>query len=197
MAIDLSALFGQQPDYSQFISPAEQQRLQSNAGQQALLNSAIALLAQSGRTREPISTGQLFGSALGAGMEGYQQSFDRNLKQMLTGMQLGEFSRKQKQAKEIEQIRKGAFTPTVTVAPGMSSQDPMVAKMMEENLLMGDVGLQSLARSGNFPVQGKPQEITTPQLSQEFDIKKLVSGLMGAGYIDEAKKYAPEYLTAV
>jgi hypothetical protein len=41
MAIDLSALFGQQPDYSQFISPAEQQRLQSNAGQQALLNAAI------------------------------------------------------------------------------------------------------------------------------------------------------------
>jgi len=196
MAIDLSALFGQQPDYSQFISPAETQRMQSGAGQQALLNAAIALLGQSGQTRQPISTGQILGSALGAGMEGYNQSFDRNLKQMLTSMQLGEFSRKQKQAKEIEQIRKGAFTPTVTVAPGMSSQDPMVAKMMEENLLMGDVGLQSLARSGNFPVQGKPQEITTPQVSQEFDIKKLVSGLMGAGYIDEAKKYAPEYLTA-
>jgi len=196
MAIDLSALFGQQPDYSQFISPAETQRMQSGAGQQALLNAAIALLGSSGQTRQPISTGQALGGALGAASEGYNQSFDRNLKQMLTGMQLGEFSRKQKQAKEIEQIRKGAFTPTVTVAPGMSSQDPMVAKMMEENLLMGDVGLQSLARSGNFPVQGKPQEITTPQVSQEFDIKKLISGLMGAGYIDEAKKYAPEYLTA-
>jgi len=196
MAIDLSALFGQQPDYSQFISPAETQRMQSGANQSALLNAAIALLGSSGQTRQPISTGQALGGALGAGLEGYNQSFDRSLKQMLTNMQLSEFSRKQKQAKEIEQIRKGAFTPTVTIAPGMSSQDPMVAKMMEENLLMGDVGLQSLARSGNFPVQGKPQEITTPQVSQEFDIKKLVSGLMGAGYIDEAKKYAPEYLTA-
>jgi len=196
MAIDLSALFGQQPDYSQFISPAETQRMRSGANQSALLNAAIALLGSSGQTRQPISTGQALGGALGAASEGYNQSFDRNLKQMLTGMQLSEFSRKQKQAKEIEQIRKGAFTPTVTIAPGMSSQDPMVAKMMEENLLMGDVGLQSLARSGNFPVQGKPQEITTPQVSQEFDIKKLVSGLMGAGYIDEAKKYAPEYLTA-
>ena len=104
MAIDLSALFGQQPDYSQFISPAETQRMQSGAGQQALLNAAIALLGQSGQTAQPISTGQILGSALGAGMEGYNQSFDRNLKQMLTGMQLGEFSRKQKQAKEIEQI---------------------------------------------------------------------------------------------
>lgn len=195
MAIDLSALFGQQPDYSQLLSPAETQRMQSGANQAALLNAAIKLLGASGQTREPISTGQALGGALGAGLEGYQQSFDRNLKQMLTGMQLGEFARKQKQAKEIEQIRKGAFTPTVTVAPGMSSQDPMVAKMMEENLLMGDVGLQSLVRSGNFPVQGKPQEITTPQLSQELDMKKLVSSLMGAGYIEEAKKYAPEYLT--
>ncbi len=59
MAIDLSTLFGQQQDYSQILSPAEQQRIQSNAGQQALLNSAIALLAQSGRTREPLSTGQI------------------------------------------------------------------------------------------------------------------------------------------
>ena len=196
MAIDLSALFGQQPDYSQLFSPVEQQRMQSNANQAAALNAAIALLGSSGRTAQPISTGQILGGALGAGLEGYQQSFDRNLKQMLTGMQLSEFSRKQKQAKEIEQIRKGALIPTVTVAPGMSSQDPMVAKMMEENLLMGDVNLQSLARSGNFPVQGKPQEITTPQLSQELDMKKLVSSLMGAGYIEEAKKYAPEYLTA-
>ena len=196
MAIDLSALFGQQPDYSQLLSPAETQRMQSGANQAALLNAAIALLGSSGQTRQPISTGQALGGALGAGLEGYQQSFDRNLKQIVTGMQLSEFSRKQKQAKEIEQIRKGALIPTVTVAPGMSSQDPMVAKMMEENLLMGDVNLQSLARSGNFPVQGKPQEITTPQLSQELDMKKLVSSLMGAGYIEEAKKYAPEYLTA-
>jgi hypothetical protein len=96
MAIDLSALFGQQPDYSQFISPAEQQRLQSNAGQQALLNAAIAALSMTGRTREPISTGQVLAGALGAGMEGYNQSFDRTLKQMVTGMQLEEFKRKQR-----------------------------------------------------------------------------------------------------
>jgi hypothetical protein len=103
MAIDLSTLFGQQQDYSQILSPAEQQRIQSNAGQQALLNSAIALLAQSGQTRQPISTGQLLGSALGAGMEGYNQSFDRTLKQMLIGTQLGEYSAKQKQKQAITQ----------------------------------------------------------------------------------------------
>ena len=105
MAIDLSALFGQQPDYSQFISPAETQRMQSGAGQQALLNAAIALLGQSGRTAQPISSGQILGSALGAGMEGYNQSFDRSLKQMVTGMQLEEYKRK-KQAQEYREKAK-------------------------------------------------------------------------------------------
>ena len=129
MAIDLSALFGQQPDYSQFISPAEQQRLQSNAGQQALLNSAIALLAQSGRTREPISTGQLFGSALGAGMEGYNQSFDRTLKQMVTGMQLGEYKKKQQAQEQYQKMLKGAEVPqAIPMATGQGSQLEMLSR---------------------------------------------------------------------
>jgi hypothetical protein len=127
MAIDLSTLFGQQQDYSQILSPAEQQRIQSNAGQQALLNSAIALLAQSGRTREPLSTGQIFGSALGAGMEGYNQSFDRTLKQMITGMQLEEFKRK----KQAQEMARGAITQTpvpITMATGQGSQLEMLSR---------------------------------------------------------------------
>jgi len=127
MAIDLSALFGQQPDYSQLISPAEQQRLQSNAGQQALLNSAIALLAQSGQTRQPISTGQLLGSALGAGMEGYNQSFDRSLKQIVTNMQLEEYKRK----KQAQEMARGAITQTpvpIPMATGQGSQLEMLSR---------------------------------------------------------------------
>ena len=127
MAIDLSALFGQQPDYSQFISPAETQRLQSNASQQALLNAAIALLGSSGRTREPISTGQILGGALGAGMEGYNQSFDRTLKQMVTGMQLEEYKRK----KQAQEMAKGAITQTpvpIPMATGQGSQLEMLSR---------------------------------------------------------------------
>ena len=127
MAIDLSALFGQQPDYSQFISPAEQQRLQSNASQQALLNAAIALLGSSGRTREPISTGQLIGGALGAGMEGYNQAFDRTLKQMVTGMQLEEFKRKQ-QAREMAQKAITQTPVPIPMATGVGSQIEMLAR---------------------------------------------------------------------
>jgi len=127
MAIDLSALFGQQPDYSQFISPAETQRMQSGAGQQALLNAAIALLGQSGQTRQPISTGQVLGSALGAGMEGYNQSFDRTLKQMVTGMQLEEYKRK----RQAQEMARQAFTevPQYGVVPTETGEMPTAETM--------------------------------------------------------------------
>ncbi len=127
MAIDLSALFGQQPDYSQFISPAEQQRMQSNAGQQALLNAAIALLAQSGTQPRPVSTGQALAGALGAGAEGYNQAFDRTLKQMVTGMQLEEYKRKQ-QAREMAQKAITQTPVPIPMATGVGSQIEMLAR---------------------------------------------------------------------
>jgi hypothetical protein len=150
MAIDLSTLFGQQQDYSQILSPAEQQRIQSNAGQQALLNSAIALLAQSGQTRQPISTGQLLGSALGAGMEGYNQSFDRTLKQMVTGMQLEEFKRK----RQAQEMARGAITQTpvpIPMATGEGSQLEMLSRP-EFGGGMADVETVAALR-GNLPTR--------------------------------------------
>jgi hypothetical protein len=155
MAIDLSALFGQQPDYSQLISPAEQQRLQSNAGQQALLNSAIALLAQSGRTREPISTGQLFGSALGAGMEGYNQSFDRTLKQMVTGMQLGEYKKKQQAQEQYQKMLKGAEVPQ---AIPMATEQGSQLEMLSRPEFGGDMAVPETvaALRGNLPTTIDP-----------------------------------------
>ena len=129
MAIDLSALFGQQPDYSQFISPAEQQRLQSNAGQQALLNAAISALGMTGQTRQPISTGQVLAGALGAGMEGYNQSFDRTLKQMVTGIQLAEYKKKQQAQEQYQKMLKGAEVPqAIPMATGQGSQLEMLSR---------------------------------------------------------------------
>ena len=127
MAIDLSALFGQQPDYSQFISPAETQRMQSGANQSALLNAAIALLGSSGQTRQPISTGQALGGALGAGLEGYQQSFDRNLKQIVTNMQLEDLKRK----RQSQEMARQAVTQTpvpISMATGQGSQLEMLSR---------------------------------------------------------------------
>lgn len=126
MAIDLSALFGQQPDYTAFTNAADQQRMQSNASQQALLNAAIALLGQSGTQRYPVSTGQALAGALAAGSEGYNQAFDRTLKQMVTGMQLEEFKRKRDAQQRMQAAIQGATReiPQMTVVPTETGEMP-------------------------------------------------------------------------
>ena len=90
----LSQLFGGQPDYSQFMTPQQSGQAQSNALTSAGLNAAIALLGASGQTNRPVSTGQVLGSALGAGLSGYQSSFDNQLRQMLAQGQLSDIQDK-------------------------------------------------------------------------------------------------------
>ena len=90
----LSQLFGGQPDYSQFMTPQQSQQSQSNALTSAGLNAAIALLGASGQTNRPVSTGQVLGSALSAGLGGYQSSFDNQLRQMLAQGQLSDIQDK-------------------------------------------------------------------------------------------------------
>ena len=183
MAIDLSALFGQQPDYSQFISPAETQRMQSGAGQQALLNAAIALLGQSGKTAQPISSGQILGSALGAGMEGYNQSFDRSLKQMVTGMQLEEYKRK----KQAQEMARGAFTQTPVSIPMATGKDSQLDMLQKQTADFGTEGANitagALMSNPNLPTK------TT------LDINKLMQALSMSGtegLIQAAKLAAPK-----
>jgi len=90
----LSQLFGGQPDYSQFMTPQQSGQAQSNALTSAGLNAAIALLGASGQTNRPISTGQVLGTALSAGLGGYQSSFDNQLRQMLAQGQLSDIQDK-------------------------------------------------------------------------------------------------------
>ena len=174
MAIDLSALFGQQPDYSQLLSPAETQRMQSGANQAALLNAAIALLGSSGQTRQPISTGQVLGSALGAGMEGYQQSFDRNLKQMLTSMQLGEIKRKQQEAQQLKSIITGGATPRYgtaeAVIPTETYED---VKTTVPKVVGFDYDLQKII----------PQLQATGNFAAIKDISESMTALRKAGFM--------------
>jgi len=177
MAIDLSALFGQQPDYSQFISLAEQQRLQSNAAQQALLNAAISALGMTGQTRQPISTGQVLAGALGAGMEGYNQSFDRTLKQMVTGMQLEEFKRK-RQAQEMARQAVSPQPVPIPMATGQGSQ----LEMLSRPEFGGDMAVPETvaALRANLP--------TKPQL----DVDKLIQAIAISDPVEAAKLMTKE-----
>ena len=177
MAIDLSALFGQQPDYSQFISPAETQRMQSGANQAALLNAAIALLGSSGQTRQPISTGQILGGALGAGLEGYQQSFDRNLKQIVTNMQLEDLKRK----RQSQEMARQAVTQTpvpISMATGQGSQ----LEMLSRPEFGGDMAVPETvsALRANLPIK------------TSVDLDKLIQAIAIESPIEAAKLMSKE-----
>lgn len=177
MAIDLSALFGQQPDYSQFISPAEQQRMQQNAGQQALLQAAISALGMTGQTRAPISTGQVLAGALAAGSEGYNQAFDRTLKQMVTGMQLEEYKRKQ-QARDLARQAISLQPTSIPMATGQGSQ----LEMLSRPEFGGDMAAAETvaALRENLP--------KTPQL----DINKLIQAIAVESPVEAAKLMTKE-----
>jgi hypothetical protein len=151
--------------------------MRSNASQQALLNSAIALLAQSGTQRYPVSTGQALAGALGAGMEGYNQSFDRTLKQMVTGMQLEDFKRK----RQAQEMARGAITQTpvpIPMATGQGSQLEMLSRP-EFGGGMADVETVGALRA-NLP--------TKPQL----DMDKLIQAIAISDPVEAAKLMTKE-----
>jgi hypothetical protein len=100
--------------------------MQQNAGQQSLLNAAIALLARSGTQSRPVSTQEALAGALAAGSEGYNQAFDRTLKQMVTGMQLAEYKKKQDAQQRMQAAIQGATreVPQMTVVPTETGEMP-------------------------------------------------------------------------
>jgi hypothetical protein len=131
MALDLSALFGAPPDYSNALTPQQTQQMQSNALAQGGIGALIALLGASGQTARPISTGQALAGALGAGYGGYQQSFDNTLKQLLTAQQLGENKRKLEQRAALDKALAGAVTNVpqpIPMARGQGSQLEMLSR---------------------------------------------------------------------
>jgi hypothetical protein len=64
-------------------------------------------------------------------MEGYNQAFDRTLKQMVTGMQLSEYKKKQDAQKRYQELVKGATTQIpqpIPMATGKGSQLEMLSR---------------------------------------------------------------------
>jgi hypothetical protein len=178
--------------YEGLLSPEQMSDLKYQSVSQGLLGLGQALSRAGAPSLMPQGSG--LSEGLAAFGQGYQGNMDRALGDMLKGAQVKQLIQKQKQEADIQRIRQGALTPVATVAPQMTSQTPYVEQMMRENLALGDTDLESLSRSGNFALQGTGREVA-PSVSKQFDINKLRQDLLGAGYLEEAKKYAPEYLT--
>ena len=186
MALDLSTLFGAAPDYSAVFSPEQQKTMQSQASQQALLGSLVALLGASGPQARPVSTGQALAGALGAGLGGYQTSFDNTLKQMLTTGQLGELQAKTAQRKQL--------------AEAMAITDPQARiKKLQEigsfDVIKNMAESQSALRKSGIMAQ-PGAELTSPfaayESSQSPQVRSLAQQLtqgFKSGIIDEETAY--------
>jgi hypothetical protein len=185
MAIDLSALFGAAPDYSSMLSPEQQQQMGKQANQQALLSSLVALLGASGPQSRPVGTGQAIAGALGAGMGGYQSSFDNTLKQLLTAQQLGDAKRKQEQRAAFDKAMAGATT-TRTVGTGLtqSGEGSQAQMLADQTADFGDVGaratLGALQSNVNLPRE------------QTVDFNKLVQAISIIDPVEAAKLMQPK-----
>jgi hypothetical protein len=181
MALDLSALFGAAPDYSNALTPQQTEQMRSNALAQGGIGALIALLGASGPQARPISTGQALAGALGAGYGGYQSSFDTTLKQMLTAQQLGENKRKQERQAAFEKAMQGATTMQPQNIP-MSTAPGSQLDLLSRPEFGGDMAAAETvgALRANLP--------TTPTV----DFDKLVQAISIIDPIEAAKLMKPK-----
>jgi hypothetical protein len=174
------ALLGTNP-LMQLLGQEQMQKAEDQALSMGALNAIGQLLALSGAQPRRVGTGQAIGQALLGGVGGYQSSMDRALQDMLRATQVQEMLGKQKSRQALRQVYQQQTTPEVTIG-SMTSQDPVARQLMQENMAMGDTGLESLARSANFAVQGTPQEVApVVKSSGAFDPTKFMQSAIAAG----------------
>lgn len=101
---------GSSADYlSGFMSEEERRKLQQRAGQNALLQSGLAMLANSGYSRTPVSLGQILGAGGQAGMQAYQGTLDQGAQNVLMQQKMQEMQRKrQQEALQMQAIEQAA-----------------------------------------------------------------------------------------
>ena len=215
----ISSLFGAPPDYSNALTPQQSEQMRSNALAQGGIGALIALLGASGQTTRPISTQQALAGALGAGVGGYQSSFDTTLKQLLTAQQLGEAKQKQEARKRYEQAIAGATTQRPQAVPmstevgsqlemlsrpefGGAMAEPETIAALRGNLPMTSVTDPAVANRAalDFLRQTDPAkfiELTTPKTEAAPASVKEYQFAVGQGYKGTFKDFQLEQKAAV
>ena len=177
----ISQLLGAPPDYSEAIGADQQQRLQANAQQQAMLNGVVALLGLSGPQRQQVGTGQALGAALGASIGGYNESMDRTLKQALTGMQLQEYTAKRARQAAMQRGLEGAITNTPQPIPMARTPGSQLEMLSRPEFGGGMADAETIgALKGNLPTK------------QTIDLDKLLAVIAKNDPLEAAKLMVKE-----
>lgn len=146
----------------------ELQRLKGQAQNTGLINLGAALLAGSAPSLTPTSLGGIVGRAAPAYQQGYEQTFDTTLSNIIKGNQVKEMLRKQQEAEQIKKVLASAAVPQY-----QTSQ----AVVPEGQTLYDDMGQLTY---GATPEQKKLVGMT-------YDMKSVIPTLQALGRFDLLK----------
>ena len=194
-------IFGTTPSYyGGLLGEDELNRVRQQAQQQALQNTALALLQAGAPSRTPGNEALAIAQGLAGGQQAYRQSMQEGLQDKMQQIQIQDYQRKQQEAQaqrtrqeQMRQMFPQIFTQTVTPEERtMYGETAQVVRDEEGNLLPGAQitpaqrqisvdpnKLQALAMLSNDPLAAYSQ------------IAKLVPDLRKAGFIGGMQQENP------
>jgi len=194
-------IFGSTPSYyGGLLGEDELNRVRQQAQQQALQNTALALLQAGAPSRTPGNEALAIAQGLAGGQQAYKQSMEDALRGKMSEMQIQDYQRKQQEAQaqrtrqeQMRQMFPQIFTQTVTPEQQtMYGEAARVVRDDEGNLMPGAQitpaqrqisvdpnKLQALAMLSNDPLAAYSQ------------IAKLVPDLRKAGFIGGMQQENP------
>jgi len=194
-------IFGSTPSYyGGLLGEDELNRVRQQAQQQALQNTALALLQAGAPSRTPGNEALAIAQGLAGGQQAYRQSMQEGLQDKMQQMQIQDYQRKQQEAQaqrtrqeQMRQMFPQIFTQTVTPEQQtMYGEAARVVRDDEGNLMPGAQitpaqrqisvdpnKLQALAMLSNDPLAAYSQ------------IAKLVPDLRKAGFIGGMQQENP------
>lgn len=194
-------IFGSTPSYyGGLLGEDELNRVRQQAQQQALQNTALALLQAGAPSRTPGNEALAIAQGLAGGQQAYRQTMQEGLQDKMQQMQIQDYQRKQQEAQaqrtrqeQMRQMFPQIFTQTVTPEQQtMYGESARVVRDDEGNLMPGAQitpaqrqisvdpnKLQALAMLSNDPLAAYSQ------------IAKLVPDLRKAGFIGGMQQENP------
>jgi len=163
-------IFGTTPSYyGGLLGEDELNRVRQQAQQQALQNTALALLQAGAPSRTPGNEALAIAQGLAGGQQAYRQTMQEGLKDKMQEMQIKDYQRKQQEAENekarmrlAQQMLPYAMQEQVvnqgTYGRGLPVGDAVAEQLAQENAMFGPAGMRSLEESANYPVQNTRME---------------------------------------
>jgi len=186
-------IFGSTPSYyGGLLGEDELNRVRQQAQQQALQNTALALLQAGAPSRTPGNEALAIAQGLAGGQQAYRQTMQEGLQDKMQQMQIQDYQRKQQEAQaqrtrqeQMRQMFPQIFTQTVT--PEQQTMYGEAARVVrdDEGNLMPGAQITPAKREINVDVDKLKalSMLSNDPLSTFFNIAEKVPALRKAGFI--------------